>query len=204
VEVVVPSWARTRHLREFLQQAGPWIRRKAALLEERSGTVVPEPCQAGGEVMIDGQPRPLRVESRAGSPGVRFGDEVVVRLPPGPVDSLHDRTRKALVAALRDQVRETARTHIETYAPRLGVTPRGLRIKSQKTLWGSCGPTGLININWRLVGAPPEVLEYIVVHELCHLRERNHAPRFWALVAAQMPDYPRHRGWLKENGLRLG
>ena len=77
-------------------------------------------------------------------------------------------------------------------------------IGNQKTLWGSCSPKDVISLNWRLIAAPREVFEYVVVHELCHLRERNHSSRFWGLVEELMPDYRERRAWLKEHGVGLG
>jgi predicted metal-dependent hydrolase len=68
------------------------------------------------------------------------------------------------------------------------------------TRWGSCGPKGDININWLLALAPESVLEYVVVHEICHLRERNHSAAFWALVAQHLPHYAKERAWVKAHG----
>jgi predicted metal-dependent hydrolase len=98
---------------------------------------------------------------------------------------------------------EDARSHVERRAPRLGRKPTSLRIGDQKTLWGSCSSRGAISLNWRLVAAPPAVFEYVVVHELCHLVERNHGEAFWQLVGELMPDYREHRSWLKKHGVAL-
>ncbi|MDD5272957.1 MAG: M48 family metallopeptidase, partial [Methylovulum sp.] len=78
--------------------------------------------------------------------------------------------------------------------------PRSVIIKTQKSRWGSCGIHNDININWLLIMAPPEVLEYVVVHELCHIQVRNHSAQFWALVAEHLPDYQSPRQWLKQQG----
>ena len=77
------------------------------------------------------------------------------------------------------------------------------RIAGQKTRWGSCSSNKTLSFNWKLMLAPPKVLDYVVVHEICHLREMNHSPRFWALVESLMPDYKQQRKWLKENGHTL-
>ena len=76
-------------------------------------------------------------------------------------------------------------------------------IKDQRTLWGSCSGKRNLNFNRRLAAAPPEVLDYVVIHELCHLREMNHSKRFWALVAEACPDYAARRKWLKDNSTLL-
>ena len=104
---------------------------------------------------------------------------------------------------LRERARQVARELIAAESARMGVKPAGLRIADQKTLWGSCGHRGLISLSWRLVLAPPEVFRYVVIHELAHLVHRNHSQRFWALVARYLPEFDRHRRWLREHGAAL-
>jgi predicted metal-dependent hydrolase len=88
-------------------------------------------------------------------------------------------------------------------APLLGVSAGRIAIRDQCTRWGSCSSRGTLSFNWRLVLAPLEVAAYVVVHELCHLREPNHSPRFWQLVAAARPGYREERRWLAEHGWEL-
>jgi predicted metal-dependent hydrolase len=76
-------------------------------------------------------------------------------------------------------------------------------IKEQKSRWGSCSRQGNLNFNWRLLLAPLPALDYVVIHELCHLKEMNHAPAFWRLVARGCPDYQTHRRWLRLHGREL-
>jgi alpha-glucosidase len=89
------------------------------------------------------------------------------------------------------------------WAPLLGVTFGRVRVKDQRSLWGSCSREGNLNFTWRLTLAPPEVLDYVVVHELAHRLEMNHSRRFWAHVARVCPDYKVHRKWLRQNGAAL-
>ena len=72
-------------------------------------------------------------------------------------------------------------------------------LRNQKTRWGSCSSRGNLNFNWRLIMAPIEVIDYVVAHELCHLKEMNHSSRYWALVEQAIPDYKKYRKWLKDN-----
>lgn len=86
------------------------------------------------------------------------------------------------------------------YAGILQVDYGRITVRDQKTRWGSCSSKGNLNFNWRLILAPEEVLDYVVVHELAHRLEMNHSPRFWAVVESVLPDYRKRRGWLKQNG----
>lgn len=89
------------------------------------------------------------------------------------------------------------------YARLMNVTYGRITIRNQKTRWGSCTREGNLNFNCLLMMTPPEVLDYVVVHELCHRLEMNHSARFWVQVEKVMPDYKKHRKWLKEHGGKL-
>jgi predicted metal-dependent hydrolase len=106
-------------------------------------------------------------------------------------------------AEARQAVRELVAMLIEDEAPELGVEPKRVQIRDQRSRWGSCSTRGTLSFNWRLVLAPFEVLDYVVVHELCHLREPNHSRRFWKLVEQRRPDWRAQRGWLHEHGPEL-
>ena len=86
---------------------------------------------------------------------------------------------------------------------RFDVEYHRIRIGGQRTLWGSCSPGGTLSFNWRLVLTPPEVLDYVVVHELCHLRVPIHSQRFWALVERHRAHWRQQRDWLRDNGSEL-
>jgi predicted metal-dependent hydrolase len=101
------------------------------------------------------------------------------------------------------ECRELVRAEAERIAVEEGFEPARIRVAGQRTRWGSCAPTGTVSLNWRLALAPPAVLDYVVVHELCHLREANHGPRFWALVERHRPHYRSPRRWLRDHGHAL-
>lgn len=101
------------------------------------------------------------------------------------------------------QAREELPLLVQHYAAILDVTYGRITIRSQKTRWGSCSGTGNLNFNCLLMLCPPEVRDYVVVHELCHRKQMNHSAAFWAEVERILPDYRAQRKWLKENGTAL-
>ena len=89
------------------------------------------------------------------------------------------------------------------YASSMGVRYRSLSLSNAKSRWGSCSPHGRLRLHWKLILAPLEILDYVVVHELAHLKELNHSRRFWAIVQESCPDYVSAKKWLKEKGWQL-
>ena len=110
---------------------------------------------------------------------------------------------RRLESPYRQAAKEYIPKRVAYYAQLLDVTYATISIRDQKTRWGSCSSKGNLSFSWRLILAPPKVLDYVVVHELCHRKEMNHSPRFWALVESLVPYYKIHRQWLKENGEKL-
>jgi predicted metal-dependent hydrolase len=114
-----------------------------------------------------------------------------------------DTVRTALVKWYRERARYVFEERTSFYSRMLKLYPGTIRIKEQKTMWGSCSGRGNINYNWRLIMAPIDILDYVVVHELCHLKHKNHSKEFWNLVESIFPDYSQNRKWLRENGMKL-
>lgn len=147
---------------------------------------------------------------------------VVVRAAPGPRSRVErvggeegdelrvlrgTRDRRPTAAILEAWLRDRARTCLEAalgrHAAPLGVRPAGVTIRDTRSRWGSCSRAGRLSFGWRLVLAPPEVLEAVAVHELCHLRVFGHGPAFWALLATRVADYDDVRRWLRRHGPEL-
>lgn len=110
---------------------------------------------------------------------------------------------EAELRELTERARELIPQRVAYYAERIGVSYGKISIRHQKTRWGSCNARGDLSFNCLLMLTPPEVLDSVVVHELCHRREMNHSPRFYREVYRTYPDYDRWHGWLKENGTLL-
>ena len=112
------------------------------------------------------------------------------------VPEFTEEERKALTKKARKMILEK----VAYYAPIVGVTYGRIAIRKQRTVWGSCSAKGNLNFNYLLAMMPDEVVDYVVVHELCHRKEMNHSPRFWAEVEKVIPDHKALRKWLKEEG----
>lgn len=117
--------------------------------------------------------------------------------------SAQPRAREYFEAWYKEQARAYLQTRVDHFASLHQLTHHGLRITSARTRWGSCSHTGNLSFTWRLVMAPPEVVDYVILHELAHTVHHNHSPKFWNLVASLMPDYKNHVRWLKHNGHSL-
>ena len=196
VEVVVPRTAHATRAAEFLTEHAEWVvaqvDRAARLANIRRPPTTPEP----GTVLIGGLRVPVNVvtdETRRRYALVeRTDDGLTVRVP---------RARQADAAAclerwLRREARRVIERRVEVWAKALKRTPQRVYIRGQRTKWGNCSKLRNLSFNWRLVMAPQETLDAIVIHELAHLIEPTHEPRFWLLVRSHCPGYDARTRWL--------
>lgn len=125
--------------------------------------------------------------------------EIKERFEAEPTEKL---TREKVIA-LAEEALKVIPERVEYFAKVIGVTYGKITIRNQKTRWGSCSSKGNLNFNCLLMLAPPEVLDYVVVHELCHRKQMNHSKAFWLEVEKVLPDYKEVRKWLKEEGSQM-
>jgi predicted metal-dependent hydrolase len=111
----------------------------------------------------------------------------------------HPELRSGFCAFYQKQARELLVSRVRNYAMSMGLVPTGLSFRAQKTRWGSCSSRGKISLNWKLIIAPIEVIDYVVVHELAHLKYYNHSKSFWDLVGTQVADFRVKREWLRDH-----
>ena len=146
----------------------------------------------GEEFLLLGNPYPLRISGSI-LPSVELGDCLVVRTP----------SAKAIPGMLAGWYRLQAQTFIvprcEALARETGHAPSAIRISHASRRWGSCSTKGTVSFSWRLVLAPQEIIDYVIVHELAHLAHHNHSPRFWSRVRELMPDYRERKEWLRRH-----
>ncbi len=192
----------------FLAERESWIRRHLSRQAARAGAAVAAGDLGEGSLLrYRGEPHRVRVV--AGTPGSRRSrvervgadDEDVLLVTLGAAE------RRPLAAILEAWLRVRARAAVEEaigrHAGPLGVAPTAIAVRDTRSRWGSASRAGRVMLAWRLVLAPPAVLETVVVHELCHLRVFGHGPRFWDLVATRIPDHAAHRRWLRTHAAEL-
>ena len=203
-----PQSAPERHVETFLGEREPWLRRHLARqARDRADLAARGGLADGATLRFRGDLHRLRLEpARAGarrSSVERVGgleeDEIVVRMAP------HDRrtTAAVLEAWFKPRARGAIEREIARHASALGVTPTSVGIRDQRTRWGSASRQGRLSFSWRLILAPPEALETVVIHELAHLRVFGHGPRFWDVVASRRHDHRVWRKWLHDHSHEL-
>ena len=200
IEVVIPRGVGRATYEAVIREKERWI--FATLERVAREHVAPAPLATGQRLALAGRDLTLalRVEAcQKRQHAALRGDTLTLTLTSDDPQL----ARRVLEAWYRRQAPAifAARiTHVnQTYGLRFG----RVSIKSQKSRWGSCSRLGNLNFNWRLLLAPAPVLDYVVVHELCHLKEMNHGARFWQLVARARPDYAMQRRWLHQHGREL-
>lgn len=192
VHVAVPRGLRLAEVRRFVESRRAWIESKRALLAQAAPRRLP--LESGTRLPYLGSELTLIVEQRPTARALcrREQGALVVRAAHAPS------TQRALEAWYRRQALAHAGERVAHFARLVGRAPRRLTIRAQRTRWGSCSARGSISLNWRLMQATPAILDYVIVHELCHLLVPNHSARFWAEVGRVLPDYPERRAALRD------
>lgn len=195
VIVRAPLRASDKAIREFIEEHKEWIAKKRA---EALATLPREPRQyVPGETfmylgnsysleIVKGQKKPLLLED-----GFKLAE---------PAQS---KAKLAFERWYRAQAKEILTAQVEHYAGQFGFQYKKIGITSARTRWGSCSANGSLNFSWRLILAPMEAVDYVIVHELVHTLHHNHSRRFWKKVETILPDYKERRKWLRRNGQQL-
>ncbi len=189
VEVVLPQRAPQREAEAAVVELRPWIERRLRRLDAVASELGhPENTVpfCGELLTVVPQPGRSRVHRR--------GDQLLV---PGTAPEA------ALERWYRAQARRLIAARLDAATARAGTRYTGLTIRAQRTRWASCSSAGAMSFNWRLLLAPPAVLDYVVEHEVCHLEVMDHSPRFWALLESRVPDWREHSRWLRRYGSTL-
>ncbi|RBI74051.1 M48 family peptidase [Roseovarius sp. TE539] len=187
VTLTVPPGTSEREALDFARSKAEWLRGRLA------GVPVQQVVRPGMKVPVEGQPR--QVAQGEGRGIYLIGDEIL--LPRG------DAQGRRLRAWFRTLARERLSRASDRHAANLGLDYSRITLRDTRSRWGSCTSAGALMYSWRLIMAPPDVLDYVAAHEVAHLGEMNHSARFWRLVAQLRPDFETQRRWLHRNGADL-
>lgn len=194
VSVVAPSSRSLDRALDFARKEKDWIAGRLADVPER---VI---LELGSTVMFRGIEYAIRMGERGTSPV--WIDRDAFR-PTIRVGGHPEHASRRLLDWLKREARKRIDERVTDYADQLGVHPKRITIRDTTSRWGSCSSARSLSFSWRLILAPPSVLDYVVAHEVAHLRELNHRPRFWRLVESIIPDMQRSQEWLSQNGALL-
>lgn len=190
IVVITPLYFPTGRVPSYIEEAREWIEKRLAEVKLK-----PQLLNSTAAYYF-GQPHGIiTTEHQDGKVVVREGKIYVSPLRMTPAA-----TKLLLETWLKHRCIEYCLPRLEALADKMKVEFRGVRFKQQQTCWGSCSSDKNLNFNWRLIHAPREVIDYVIIHELAHIIHMNHGSQFWDLVAKFDPDHPLHRGWLKRYG----
>lgn len=198
VQVLAPMRASVSRIEDFLRDKSDWIRKHQEVCHTREQAPVLT-GNSGDVLLYFGREITLQVV-----PGMKrsvglVGSELVVGIR--EVDL--EKVKKQVLKWYRELAQEIIEDRVLIWSAHLSKKPKLIRLKTMTSRWGSCSTLGNLNFNWKLIMAPLDVLDYVVVHELCHLVHHDHSRKFWDLVSSIFPDYKSQESWLKKHGYRL-
>ncbi len=199
VQAIVPDQLSDARVEALIQKRTPWIRRK---LREQSQAVNPKPKEYVSGESFTYLGRNYRLK-------VLRGNDHAVKLKGGYLEvglskrSKEGDIRNALVGWYEEHALGRLTEKTIRYAEIIGVSPISISVRDYKSRWGSCSSKGEITYNWRIIAAPHHIVDYVVVHELCHLKHSNHSLAYWRSVKREVPDYEVSRQWLKDQSSTL-
>lgn len=207
VDVIIPMGITLADATRFVESKKEWILKKTREIGLFKRESAGQKEFSGGEefLFLGRKLYLLVVQSDRKNTGVSVeSDHIIVSVS----NSLEANTRKSVIQKAledwyRDQARKLITERLKFYQKILGVEYNSINIRDQKTRWGSCSGRKNLSFNWRLIMSPQEVLDYVVVHELCHLIHMNHSKKFWQAVETIVPQYKIRKKWLKENSSLL-
>lgn len=198
--VVLPKGRKISGIPKIIRKHQDWILTAIQKRAERLRNA-PPPLGTSKILFYRGRKVDLKIKNAACSnPKVKLENNSIKVTMPKNSDVT---VKEVLSEWLKERALLFFSRRVEYFAAKLGLKFGRICVRDQKTRWGSCSSNGTLSFNWRLLLAPPDILDYVVVHEVCHLKYHDHSRRFWHLVSTILPNYQKSKMWLKENGLLL-
>ena len=201
VFIMVPDYLPIAAIESLVAKKTRWIKEKLAIQNEIIA-IKPKEFVTGESFSFLGRNHPLKIESGLYPVIKLHQDELVVSVRDKTADNALA-IKQLLIKWYKQQAESELRDKTEKFSRIIGVNPTSVTIKSFKSRWGSCSITGGIQYNWKIIIAPDWIVNYVVIHELCHMLHHNHSPAFWKAVERYCQDYKDCSKWLKINGGRL-
>lgn len=207
VSVRVPDNLPLSDIRSLVAEKSHWVETKLKTAAQKRQAVEAAAKQSaqlgqGSPVLYQGRQLRLKLKEAEQTRIYQQAEELIVEAP-GAMAGEPDQLRAIVEQWLYARAVEELHLCVNVYKQRVGASPSRIEVKSYKARWGSCKPDQSIQLNWRLIHAPMHIMDYVVVHELCHLLEMNHSPRFWSEVERVDAQYRMKRRWLQDNGWQL-
>ncbi len=199
VEVLVPPNMPEARVDTFLATKTDWIAAKVAALSQARSPWPAFSLAPGATLPFLGRALTLVPVAGNGKPR-RIGDALVIRLPDCLAENRETVARTQIVGWYREQAQRHLPERVQCLAGALRLRPGQLSVRDYRRRWGACFRDGRIALNWRLIMLPETIVDYVVVHELCHLVHHDHSPHFYRLLAEHAPNWRSLRNWLRDNG----
>lgn len=207
VVILVPPFLRDETVKQLVLKRARWIVEKREKLKRLRANMPKKEFVSGEAFPYLGRRYRLKVirsEKEKGMPCLLTTGRFVVQIDKRlNVKMEAEAVRQKLAAWYRDRAIVKIPERVERFAGLVGKIPKEIVIRNQEKRWGSCSRSDILRFNWKIIMAPVSVLDYVVVHELCHLVHSNHSPEFWHVVESIIPDYQEKRNWLKANSTLL-
>ncbi len=206
VKIRAPKSLKKKRIKQIVKKKASWILKKQEKLCEVKPAPTPKEFLSGEKLPYLGRRYRLKVKKIEGKNvsislyqgkfWIEVGTDISKQMR-------REAIREKVINWYREHAKEKINERVKKYQDKIGTEPNSVQIKKQKKRWGSCSSLGNLNFNWKIIMAPMSVVDYLVVHELAHLKHPNHSKEFWQLVEAIIPNYEKKQEWLRVNGKQL-
>ncbi len=207
IKISVPFLLQEKYIHDFIHEKAQWITQKVRELKHNQDLLIQKAFDQDHEYLFLGKKYKINItlhdrqQTKVEFNGTGWAIGVSSDLSN---EKKHQYIREGLIKWYRNQAEEFLAGRLFHWARVMQVTPKKVSVRAQKRIWGSCHPrAAAIHLNWQIIMAPVEVIDYVLVHELCHLTVANHSKRFWQKVAKVLPDYKERKIWFKKHALDM-
>lgn len=202
VAVIVPDSLKEKEIQNLIDKKSKWIRDKIRFNEQVKYPCKPKEYVSGEAIIYTGRHFRLKIlEREFYLPARLSGNLLIVPVPKdSPISERIPKIKEAVTEWYNKVALSKFKSRVLYYEKHFDIKPKEIIVKNLKSRWGSCYKSGTVAFNWKVVMAPNRIIDYVVVHELCHLKHHDHSPKFWAYLESIIPDWRERKEWLRVNG----